>query len=849
MKFTENYQEICSYILENENLLEGIRPTVKNLDGTIPIIKAYRRGQEKIEFLDLLTIEPAPEQHIDILSCNCTLTFKLSSTPIAVDRFVFLGYYNQEIPVDYTVREFKLYFSNNEDDLFDEANLAYAHRNFDGWEGASNDRTGKHVDAMLTFEPLKVKYFGIKFSEPNPTDDILRIGHIALHSKEHDETVGFIKKYFSRNLLSPELIKIEGYYEGHKPSLCDSIAFNGEGIKVSNNRIIIKERAVYDCTHLYVTANEKDALTINGNTPTCLSAPRGEYLYYCNYDGSEKAVIEITKPTLITEIGLNQGVRRFEVTDKVITENFYGVGTNTIPSLFMAPGLNHGMNDALWEEEKRRTKLSPPSVARLWFQPDWFIIDEESYFKHEYNFDSDEMKSVYKYLDLYLECGTEIEFNCGWKVDERVWDWYCLDEVVKKRESVPKNVAEFAYSCAAVLKELIENRGYTNIKYLTFYNEPNWTFPDEGDFVVSGPIDRSKINTATYRNQPKMDYWIDMLRQTKAALNKVGLDYIKLWGPETSCGDNQKIYWAEEFQKVSDILDVHTTHRYSLSADECEAFCEFMLEAAKKPLILTEFGCFNQWRSWHRNVVEMIISYSRAGASGMLHWLQSGTYVPGYEDFYLSGIECQWDTICLTPDKVNNYFYHYCLFNRYIPSHSKVLYSTAFSPDTRVVAYETSKGDTVIAVESKAINSTREINISLPNSKEKVFSRFTVLYDNDTNTHAHLPYCDKKIAATDTLVDTINEGYSLTFYTTEKPQEQITCDVGYKELAVGESMDITYTLHDTEAKNVSFEIVIGEDVVSLNGNKVIAKANGTAAIKVILTDAKTECYDIVLVKV
>lgn len=846
MKFTENYQEISSYITENENLLEGIRPTVKNFDGTTPIIKSYRRGEEKIEFLDLLTKEPAPEQHIDILSCRCTLTFKIGSEPKTIDRFVFLSYYFQESTIDYSVKEFKIYFSNNEEDLYDDKNLFYAHRNYADREGPAQDRTNKHCDVMLTFQPIKAKYFGMKFSEPNKMDDILRIGHIALHSREHDETIGFLKKYFTKNALAPELVKIEGYYEGHKPSICDGVAYNGEGIQVADNRIIIAERAAYDCTHLYIAASEKDAIKINGEIPTCIEAPRGEYLYYCDYDGSKKAVIEVTKPTLITEIGLNQGVRRFEVTNDVITEDFYGVGTNTIPSLFMRPGLIHGMNDALWEEECRRVKLSPPAVARIWFQPDWFIIDKETYYKHEYNFDSPEMQSFYKYMDLYLESGTEVEFNYGWKVAERIWDWYCIEGVPSPRNSAPRDLDEFAYSCAATLKELIENRGYTNIKYLTFYNEPNWGYADEGDFVVSSRIDRSVHKP---NEEQKLNYWIDMLKKAKAELVKANLGYIKMWGPETSCSDASKIYWAENFAQVDDILDIHTTHRYNLSFDECEMFCNFMLDSTNKPLIITEFNCINQWKNWHRSVAGMILGYSRSGASGMLHWLQSGTYVPGFDDFHLSGIDCQWDPVCMTPDKVHNYFYHYCLFNRYVPAHSKVLYSTAFSPDTRVAAYETPNGDTIIAVESKAINSTRTINISLPNAEEKVFNRFTVLYDNDTETHAHLPYCDKKITATDTLVDTIGEGYSVTFYTTEKPQEQITCDVGYKELQVGESMDVTYTLHDTEGKNVAYSIAVGSDFVELDGNKIIAKAPGTAAVKVTVTDAKTECFDIVLVKV
>ena len=117
--------------------------------------------------MDLLTKEPAPEQHIDILSCRCTLTFKIGSEPKTIDRFVFLSYYFQESTIDYSVKEFKIYFSNNEEDLYDDENLFYTHRNYADREGPAQDRTNKHCDVMLTFQPIKAKYFGMKLDFQN----------------------------------------------------------------------------------------------------------------------------------------------------------------------------------------------------------------------------------------------------------------------------------------------------------------------------------------------------------------------------------------------------------------------------------------------------------------------------------------------------------------------------------------------------------------------------------------------------------------------------------------------------------------------------------------------------------
>ncbi len=60
-------------------------------------------------------------------------------------------------------------------------------------------------------------------------------------------------------------------------------------------------------------------------------------------------------------------------------------------------------------------------MARVWFQIDWMELE-----KGQYDFESPEMQAFYRYLDAFKNAGTEIELNFGWKVGERVHDWFTI---------------------------------------------------------------------------------------------------------------------------------------------------------------------------------------------------------------------------------------------------------------------------------------------------------------------------------------------------------------------------------------------------------------------------------------
>ncbi len=54
----------------------------------------------------------------------------------------------------------------------------------------------------------------------------------------------------------------------------------------------------------------------------------------------------------------------------------------------------------------------------------------------------------------------------------------------QRRTLLPSTLIAFAKCCSKTVKELIVNRGYDNIKYLTFFNESNYGNQEAGDFLV-----------------------------------------------------------------------------------------------------------------------------------------------------------------------------------------------------------------------------------------------------------------------------------------------------------------------------------------------------------------------------
>lgn len=569
--------------------------------------------------------------------------------------------------------------------------------------------------------------------------------------------------------------------------------------------------------------------------------------------------------------------REITVKSEVTVEDFYGIGGCVLPMALMDRSLEQGYNLALWQEEKRRTNLCPASVVRVWFQPDWFIIDKESYYRHEYDFDSPRMKAFYAYLDSYREAGVEVLLNYGWKVDKENQSWFSIPSVRSLRESAPQDLDEFAVSCAEFLYELCEKRGYSDVvKYLTFYNEPCTRDIEQkwiGDFLVAPPAEKP-MEKGGFAEE-KFDYWYLMALKTENALKEKGLDgKIKIWGAE--CAGENKTFasWLRAFEEKEKCpIDVYTVHRYHQNSLGIKNMRNSLAAVSSRPTVVSEFATTTFGKCWDLSNVQMVMSFIENGFAGAFLWIYSGVTLTSPATFSINAEdENMWHSLHTHPDRVNNIFYELCLFMRYVPVHSKALKTVApvfgekkiFDTDTldfaeiddtdiRAVSFITPDGDLVIAVETDYSSSDRHLKIKLPDNEDRIFNKFSVGIKEDLSVSSHIPYLEKTVASENGfLCDEIRPDYALTFYTTAKPYGQIICDKKYTELKKGENFSITYTLHDTPYNDVRFSVAEGESLISLDKNTVTVKdgeAGETAAVKVTLADSPDNCYDIVLIKI
>ena len=179
-------------------------------------------------------------------------------------------------------------------------------------------------------------------------------------------------------------------------------------------------------------------------------------------------------------------------TSSVINDNFEGIGINSLPVTLMENNKSKGNNEAYWELEKSRIINLKPAIVRLWTQVDWFVTENdlsngtgEDYYSGVYNFESDYMQSVYKYLDTYKQIGSQVILVTNWKVGTAIQPWFSIDGINTPETSAPQDIKAYAKAHTELLKYLINKKGYTNISYVSVANEPDlMDFESHGDQYI-----------------------------------------------------------------------------------------------------------------------------------------------------------------------------------------------------------------------------------------------------------------------------------------------------------------------------------------------------------------------------
>jgi alpha-galactosidase len=288
---------------------------------------------------------------------------------------------------------------------------------------------------------------------------------------------------------------------------------------------------------------------------------------------------------------------------------------------------NDGSKESDWQYVKERVKAMGLQKFRVMLQPQWYEPVNDNSDPHntdisKFTFDSPEMQSLYKVLDLAEEQ----------QMDVCIVVWGCpvnvslLDQKyahVKKcfmadpdKENVwitgPVDYDEWAESYSALIKYLIEDRKYSCVKEITPMNEPD-----------GGPL----LTSTEYIKMAKI---LDVRFKKDGIREKVRFNL-------SDNTDTRTFYLIDCAKNLTDVADVFNSHTYIFGYDtpndtiyKWEKNNVDIAAGAGKKHLVGEFGsnqCVGATRQkdidlYARGVLmtRLILNFFNAGAAGVSYW-------------------------------------------------------------------------------------------------------------------------------------------------------------------------------------------------------------------------------------
>ncbi len=773
------------------NILMGLMPEIIRDDGIEePLTCRLGMPEHSDENFKFLNNDQKFTQHVDIDSTAYTFIYDLGKE-CKVDGIYIASHYNPQ--VNYTVGKFCLFASANREDLLKPENMLIEYDN----EGKMEmGKVRNCADFYFEADSLTLRYFAFRQLSTNSPDEITRMRNIGLYSDLFTLQNTYLSNTLGTSRIKGVIPEVKGEKILNAAACTDGIVFDDTALAtVKNAELIFPLNFAKTTDRIFIITKGEASISAFGGKEELNLADKKALTYgriqyiFSGCTSTDSLTIRVEGNAVIDQIAFSSNTKNVLVnTEEIITDDFLGLGANVIPTHLFEGSQLMGFKEQYMELEKRRIAVSHPNVARLWFQIDWFILDGDDYLNHKYTFNTPKMQAVYKELDALKAGGSEVELNFGWKVGFWAQSWFAFPDVLNKRNSAPRDLDSFSYACSACVRELVINRGYDNIKHLTFYNEANGGATETGwDFVVPSYLEVK-------------DYWRQMLEKCDERLRTDGLRHlINIWAAETS-GNVGKFTleecikygamteWVDYFNKnAPDKYDYASVHIYNLSYFEAEYIAKNLKPlAGNHPLCFTEFAVYDYgYRegidfSFERNNIACVLGFMNGGAASMLFWILSGTHLD--ECFPLNGTEGNFwvmptekkDRGC-DVDGVTRRFYEMSLITNYMPRHSRVVKTYTPDPDSvHTAAVITPEGDYTIGVELKETgNSERKIEIKFVKPINKKFYKHLYRLDTKRDGNMIIPPVVDTIEVGDTLCDTLDEKYSFAVYTTMPPKKQV----------------------------------------------------------------------------
>ena len=833
------------------NLLAGIEPEIISENGGHPEFKDWACKPSETAYR--LLVHPYTGdvgEHIDIFSSNFTMTYDLGKS-LEINGLFTSGYWHNEKSGIYMLGIYELHVAEEKQDLYTDKSLVIRVDNSD----ISIDGLERQSEAYFSCEGVQGRYVGFKMLKANSRDDITRMAFIGAYNDDLSEQHAFLDGFIENNFLEKEDITLPENASGEKESLINGAIFDKADAVSLSGEIILENKK--DAQKAVVAGIFDSAAFFSADSlEELFSAPAaGDLEFKDTGDHDETCIlfsfrektkkyigIKVSDGAVIEQLGLYTYIRKaFADLDNIRTEDFVGIGMNDLPMALMPESRRAGFRNAYWPVYHERMVKANPAAVRVWFQVDWVVKEEADYLAGICDFKSDKMRAFLKYMDAYEAGGIEVELNFGWKVSTEIQDWFSIPATGPSRlggrgkaASAPRNFEGFAKCCAATVKFLAEEKGYTCLKHLTFYNESG--YGDTQEFNASdfcGYYGRSK------------EMWLHMLRLVDKELKAIGADkYVDYWVSEVSGPNELEYSWIEYMMEhCPELIAVNTFHRYRLKYNtRIEFFKEILKRSGKPRAIVSEFAIYTD-PLWEQSNIDCVMSMLRSGLRGGLYWVLQAVQLTDPTWFYLGGGETMRTFLWKSPFEeeipwTECYpFYEFCLFTRYLPRHSKVIETTVYDDDTRVEVVESPSGDYTVFVESNVSKFEKTIEVNFSKAIGKKFQKHVYKEKNiKLDGNMTVPPVSAEIEVGDKLVDTLDTDYQFVCYTTIPALKQLSLNSRKVYLPLGESFKF-------EAETIDCEGEICWAIESSDGVPCAIDENG-----VFTQDALTRVGDIQCVK-
>lgn len=298
-----------------------------------------------------------------------------------------------------------------------------------------------------------------------------------------------------------------------------------------------------------------------------------------------------------------------------------GIGTELDPHFFTYC-VGHATNPCAeqdWNIVVSRVKKLGIQMFRVMVQPEWFepVNDNNDPDQVDWSaldFDTPEMQSLYKVLDLAQENNIYVLLVL-WGCTQG--HFLALGNQTSSEQSWimgPKDEAEYAENFSILIRHLILDKGYTCIKEITPFNEPNYSY------FIDGAVDT--------------DSYISMCKKLDAQFKADNIrDLVEFNLVDESNSPEFLGECAIELQEAADLVNSHMyAFGYETPNDNISNFEKYNISLipAGLPHFIGEFGTNQQIGSYLQAdidqynrgmlIVRMMLNIFNSGGCGMSYW-------------------------------------------------------------------------------------------------------------------------------------------------------------------------------------------------------------------------------------